>query len=155
MRHIEGPPGRELCRPHTHTVSQEGPALARVRPFRFPPQPPPLLHHRKGTPSPPTTYVSQEGHGTHRRRATFDHCEVRGAVLRVLVCGVVLVGCCVVLFLSCVCVTCFSSQEGRERAAQAVAQDGLALTRVRPPSVSPLPPPTTPQEGPVLIPPPG
>jgi len=31
-------------------------------------------------------------------------CEVRGVVLRVVVCGVVLVVCCVVLFLSCVCV---------------------------------------------------
>jgi len=30
------------------------------------------------------------GGGTHRRRATFDRCEVRGVVLRVVVCGVVL-----------------------------------------------------------------
>jgi len=29
--------------------------------------------------------------GTHRRRATFDLCIVRGVVLRVVVCGVVLV----------------------------------------------------------------
>ena len=42
--------------------------------------------------------------GTHRRRATFDRCLKRGEVLRVVVCGVVLVVCCVVLFLSCVCV---------------------------------------------------
>jgi len=44
------------------------------------------------------------GASTHRRRATFDRCQVRGVVLRVIVCGVVLVVCCVVLFVSCVCV---------------------------------------------------
>jgi len=35
------------------------------------------------------------GGGTHRRRATFDRCEVRGVFLRVVV---------VVLICSCVCV---------------------------------------------------
>jgi len=34
----------------------------------------------------------------------FDRCEVRRVVLRVVVRGVVLDVCCVVLFLSCVCV---------------------------------------------------
>jgi len=33
------------------------------------------------------------GGGTHRRRATFDRCKVRGVVLRVVVCGAVLVVC--------------------------------------------------------------
>ena len=32
-------------------------------------------------------------HSTHRRRATFDRCEVRGVFLRVVVCGLVLVVC--------------------------------------------------------------
>jgi len=41
------------------------------------------------------------GGGTHRRRATFRRCQVRGVVLPVVVCGVVLV--------VCVCVTCVSS----------------------------------------------
>jgi len=44
---------------------------------------------------------------THRHRATFDCCQVRGVVLRAVMCGLVLVVCCVVLFLLCVCVTCF------------------------------------------------
>ena len=43
--------------------------------------------------------------GTHLRRATFDRCEVRGVVLRVVVCGVALVVCCEVLFfVVCSCV---------------------------------------------------
>jgi len=33
------------------------------------------------------------GGGAHRRRATFDRCEVRGVILRVVVYGVVLVVC--------------------------------------------------------------
>jgi len=33
------------------------------------------------------------GGGTLRRRATFDRCEMRGVVFRVVVCGVVLVLC--------------------------------------------------------------
>jgi len=45
------------------------------------------------------------GGGTHRRRATFtfDHCQVRGVGPRVVVCGVVLVVCCVFLLCVCVC----------------------------------------------------
>ena len=42
------------------------------------------------------------GGSTHRRRATFDRCQVMGVVLRVVVCGGVIVVCRVVLFLSCV-----------------------------------------------------
>ena len=45
------------------------------------------------------------GGGTHRRRATFDRCKVRGVALRVVVCGVVLVVPCVVWVCSC-CVLC-------------------------------------------------
>jgi len=33
------------------------------------------------------------GGSTHRRRATFDRCQVREVVLRVVVCGVVLAVC--------------------------------------------------------------
>jgi len=49
------------------------------------------------------THRHAVGGGTHRRRATFDRCQVRWVFLRVVVSGVVLVVCCVVLFLSCVC----------------------------------------------------
>jgi len=52
-----------------------------------------FLFYRRGFADFGTATHPGTGGGTHRRGATFDRCSLRGVVLRVVVCGVVLVVC--------------------------------------------------------------
>ena len=94
---------------HLPTPGQHGPAPSGTPPPAQPPPPPQTRETQShSAPNPlKRPILAPEGGpgtrgGTHRRRATFDLCQVRGVVLYVIVCGVVLDVC---LFA-----TCFSLQ---------------------------------------------